>query len=119
MQSRSPRNARAHLPGVKKRWQAWKAVMVDVLRVAGKQRQENLGVMTDISVREFLEQDRFDPAAGLRRLMPSAVNDSLRYLLANFVFYPNTLQRTSSSASTSNSHQTTAFSILSCSQTAT
>jgi len=48
--------------------------------------------MADLSVRRFLEQDRFNPAAGLRRLMPSAASGSLRYLLANFIFYENTLQ---------------------------
>jgi hypothetical protein len=48
--------------------------------------------MADPSLRQFLVQNKFDPAAGVRRLLPSAANGSLRYLLANFVFYANGLQ---------------------------
>lgn len=48
--------------------------------------------MADVSVRQFLVQNRFDPAGGVRRLLPSAANGSLRYFLANFVFYASRLQ---------------------------
>ena len=48
--------------------------------------------MADLSLRQFLEQNRFYPAAGVRRLLPSAAKGSLRYLLINFVFYANRLQ---------------------------
>ncbi|MBV9157999.1 MAG: hypothetical protein JO097_17170 [Acidobacteriaceae bacterium] len=47
--------------------------------------------MAELSVRRFLVQNRFDPAGGVRRLLPSAANGSLRYLLANFVFYADRL----------------------------
>jgi len=48
--------------------------------------------MADLSLRQFLKQNRFDPAAGVRRLLPSAAKGSLKYLLINFVFYGNRLQ---------------------------
>lgn len=48
--------------------------------------------MADLSVRQFLQQNRFDPAAGIRRLLPAAAKGSLRYLVTNYSFYANTLQ---------------------------
>jgi hypothetical protein len=47
--------------------------------------------MADLSLRQFLKKNRFDPAAGVRRLLPSAAKGSLRYLLTNFVFYADRL----------------------------
>ena len=49
--------------------------------------------MANQSLRQFLVQNRFDPSGGVRRLLPSAAQRSLRYLLANFEFYANRLQR--------------------------
>jgi hypothetical protein len=48
--------------------------------------------MADSSLRQFLEQNRFDPAAGVRRLVANGAHGSLRYLLTHFVFYANRLQ---------------------------
>jgi hypothetical protein len=47
--------------------------------------------MADLSLRQFLQQNRFDPASGVRHLLPSA-NGSLKNYITTFVFYPNRLQ---------------------------
>jgi hypothetical protein len=39
--------------------------------------------MADLSLRQFLQSNRFDPAAGVGHLLPTAVEGSVRYLFTN------------------------------------
>lgn len=48
--------------------------------------------MADLSLRHFLEQNRFDRAAGVRRLLSRMARGSLQYLLEHFISYENRLQ---------------------------
>jgi hypothetical protein len=48
--------------------------------------------MPNISLRQFLVQNRFASGDGVRRLLPLAAYGSVRYFVANFVFYEDRLQ---------------------------
>src|SRR5215472_9594309 len=48
--------------------------------------------MADLSLRQFLQRNRFDPESGVRHLLPDVANGSLKAFMKAFVFYPNRLQ---------------------------
>jgi hypothetical protein len=47
--------------------------------------------MLDLSLRQFLQQNRFNPSAGVRHLLPPVAQGSLRYFLTTFVSYTDRL----------------------------
>jgi hypothetical protein len=48
--------------------------------------------MADLSLRQFLKQNRFDGAAGIRRLLSGSPPGGLRHFMTTFVSYPDRLQ---------------------------
>jgi hypothetical protein len=48
--------------------------------------------MPDLSLKNFLLRNRFNPKSGVRHLLPGAAKGSLRYFVTTFVFHPDRLQ---------------------------